>query len=898
MPSMWNNGIHPGTVYSLSEYVDLLQTAYQAALNEEEDSNQMGIFVEMAVKGMSDFQSFGIDIMQDSDAGQVQTGDLCKDFDSYLGIYTHAPYMGEAKLPAIAQDDYHNLSKDVHFEYNFQTPEDPCYKPHRIPNSCLLRFGVNSKICIMFPKLYHAGRGNSFLSEEERSHLYSAVTQAHRRADRLSSHERPATWEAAMLRADPVGRSQKRAQVHHVNLPAHATHEFLEFLLQILNDEGSEPWTRNALYYVECRGLKELKRHSLEDGNFLNTSEALLEEFLGEIAPPIAELGDVAYVDTALEIGQHQAAVLPRTSQHATFISAVLGIPQQIADALATHDFKGYLRQPFALLGEASGCRISYPDGTGVHQAVFIQIYTSDKALVAHPSSKKNAIYLKPSHVLFQEGETYRGAIPPFIQYACQAFAENSTEMDIITRIEARVPYMEAAQVFNGITGQSVRSFVTLHRATVVWGYKYFRAHAFGQVLAWQTTRGQELEWAKLQAVMATLYIIWCFNATLAFDQPWGADEDLVLSCADVPKGEGIGTYPLLKPHRDEDGVLNAPMIWDGALWVRNIALPPETSCPRLQKQTWTRLQKTSWDFYLEKHSLGEMSGARQPNTQLPHPNHIPRRRGPTHSGATSAAPQGRLIHLDYPVNDQPYDMGEDLSVSELEEPEEETRRMSETLAHLVNDTICGVMQSIGSKQNQGASYCKMLQKDRVLCTPDTFKDLNLGAYFPAAWVDPQKSSWTRTIQLTFPHRELQFTEKAQGYRRNEGWTAFCKYRDRISDPEHAKTVVNQVQKEMHSWAWFPYAQKERQVDYKAGSAKCVYWQWPPQETPPSRKEHAIRIAVNPRYFKKLRFDDASDPVLGERIDENQPAPPPPHREDDRSSDWGSRGSDEDEEDD
>ncbi|KAK0184085.1 hypothetical protein F5146DRAFT_1006772 [Armillaria mellea] len=830
----------------------------------------MEIFVEMAVKGMSDYQCFGIDIMKDSDAGKVQTGDLCKDYDSYLGIYTHAPYMGSAKLPAIAKDDYHNLSKDVHFEYNFQ-------------------------ICIMFPKLYHAGRRNSLLSTEERSHLYSAVTQAYQRADRLSSHERPMTWESAMLRADPVGQSQKRAQVHHVNLPAYATHPFLEFLLEILNGEGSELWTRNALYYVECRGLKELKRHPLEDGNFLNTSEALLEEFLGEILPPDAALGDVAYVDTALEIGQHKAAVLPRTSQHAAFISAVFGIPQHTADALATHDFKGYLRQPFALLGEASGCRISYPEGTGVHQAVFMQVYTSDKALVAHPSSKKFAIYQKPSHVLFQEGETYRGAAPPFIQSACQSFAEN-IDMDIITRIEARVPYMEAARVFNGITGQRVHSFVTLHEASVVWGYKYFRAQGFGQVIAWQTTRGQEPKWAKLQAVMATLYIIWCFNATLAFDQPWGADEDLILSCADVPKGEGIGTYPLLKPHRDQDGELNAPMIWDGALWVRNLALPPETSCPRFQKHTWTQLQKTSWDFYLDKHSLGEMSGARRPNTQQPHPNHIPRTRGPTHSGATSAAPQGRLIHLDYPVNDRPYDMGEDLSVSELEEPEEETRRMSEMLAHIINDTICGVMQSIGNRRNQGPSYCKILQNDRELCTPDTFKDLNLGAYFPAVWIDPQQSSWTQTIQLTFPHHEVRLTAKAQGYHSNEGWTAFGKYRDRISDPEHARIVVNQVQKEMHSWVWFPYAQKERQVDYKAGSVKCVYW--PAQGTLRTVNDRAIRIAVNPHYLKKLRFDNASHPVLGKRIDEIRPASPPSHREDDRSSDGSNHGSDDDEEDD
>ncbi|KAK0452204.1 uncharacterized protein EV420DRAFT_1701746 [Desarmillaria tabescens] len=884
--SQWMNGIPPEHVYSLPEYVDLLQSLYLSGVGarqpvplveELDESGCMNLFTEVAIKGTQKEETLGINLMTGSHAGRLQTCDLYKDFDSLLGIYTHTPYFGEARLPAISRDFISNLSKEVHFRYDFQTPEDVCTKPHLIPNSCILEFGTNSKICIMFPQAYYRGRGNSLLTDEECAHLYAAVTVAHRYADPLSSHERPSNWESALHRANPSRHSKKGAHVHRLNLPEHATGPFLDKLLDHLNGPDGEPWAKNALYYIERRGLKELNRHRVNDLSFLESSEQCLEQFMGDIIPPDAALGDILYIDTALEIGQHGAAVLPRTSQHATFITRALDIPQEQSSVLATHDFKGYQRQPFALLGEASGCRISYHHGAGNHQAVFIQVYTSDKALVAHASSVKNAIYLKPSHVFFRKANRSDGSVPEFIQTSCDVLASAAEDMDIVTRIEARVPYAAAHAVFQNITGGAVHQLLTLHDRKVVWGYKFYRAKAYGQVLALQTTRGQEKMWSKLEAAGATLYVIWCFNATLAFDQPWGADEDLVLCCAEVHKDPDIGSYPLLKPRTDDNGQIKAPVIWDGAVWIRNIALPPDTSCPRFQKGTWTVLKHETWKYFLDGHSLNELVSARQPNTRQPHPNYIPGRKGPTHPAATSAIPEGRIAILEYPVNNQPYDIGEDLSLSEIDEPEEESTSMPDTLAKIINDTICGVMQSIGSRRNQGAAYCKVAQDNRSLFTTDTFHDLNLGAYFDAVWVDPRPAAWIQTIKLTFPHADIKLSKAAQGYRTNQGWVAFGNYRDRITDAESAKTVVNQVQKEMRDWIWFPYTQKERQVDYKKGSNSCVYW--PVSNRQLNSDQRAIRIAVNPKYVKKLRFDNATSPVLGIRTNTLHPASPPSDRD-------------------
>jgi hypothetical protein len=280
-------------------------------------------------------------------------------------------------------------------------------------------------IRILFPGLVAEGRNVHLNDEEKRSVYEDGILPSLREI----APENAANW--APLYAAAAWRAAGRGG------PQIGTHPFPGYSVPALGDliiqklQRAHQWASGMRFMIQIRGVKEAHKHNptARMANF--ELDRLLDNFDHE--------NGQWFVDVGYEIAEPGFAYLWRTDAHSRIVEAVAGLDEGAARQQASPARRTYKRDINAHLVDISGFRmpLSTPALRGQHQIHYIQAYTTDKALTYHLQDGRYSKTMTGTMAL-------SGNPPDFISSLYAAFSAAAQAMDVIARLEVRVPLRHA----------------------------------------------------------------------------------------------------------------------------------------------------------------------------------------------------------------------------------------------------------------------------------------------------------------------------------------------------------------------------------------------------------------------------------------------------------------------
>jgi hypothetical protein len=309
---------------------------------------------------------------------------------------------------------------------------------HQIPNMLLAEFGTRGQIRLFFPGLHREDRQNSAMSDDELASIYEkgvrpAAANAH--VDHVA--EWPATYHSEVTRIRGYKYGTKLVSHWHVNMFAGELRKSLE------SEDNGVPWAHGFLFEVEIMGVKALHPHQANDQP---QAELALEALMNGITTGAGRW----YIDVGLEFAQAGSIIAWRTDSHFHILRHVLSENEQHARRLTRMGSSKYSRDPFMLLTDLSGCRITPGSRGGPHEVAYLQLYVTDKSQTfsRDPSKKCYALYVNGSAII---AEGNKGRVPSLLVQLDELYRDAARIADGSGRIEIRVPLQHASSALLGL---------------------------------------------------------------------------------------------------------------------------------------------------------------------------------------------------------------------------------------------------------------------------------------------------------------------------------------------------------------------------------------------------------------------------------------------------------------
>jgi hypothetical protein len=199
------------------------------------------------------------------------------------------------------------------------------------------------------------------------------------------------------------------------------------------------------------RGVKHTTSHDLWEG-----TQFLERVFEDANLSPAAHINGRWWVDVGLEISSDQGDCLQwMTSSHRHIVESVLGVSEARAEKITRISYGPYYRDLSSHLTAVSGFRLTLNKKSGGDMgAVYMQMYTTDKAAVQNHDSRHHAKFVTSSQALGKEQ-------PPTIINGLHTIYEKARDTSSSkARLEVRVPYQHADSVFAEIDETLLRSSI------------------------------------------------------------------------------------------------------------------------------------------------------------------------------------------------------------------------------------------------------------------------------------------------------------------------------------------------------------------------------------------------------------------------------------------------------
>jgi hypothetical protein len=315
-----------------------------------------------------------------------------------------------------------------------------------------------------FPGLFMDG-GSAHLPAERKAEIYDdgiipALTQV--------APEDVQNWPPTYK--DSLFRARNRTGTHQFGTKALASWEVDDFIRRLTESLSQRhDWAREAVFITQIKGVKEAHRHNPNPRD----SDQALTEFLSGID---ASEG-TWFVDVGLEISEPTKAYQWRTDSHATIIRHTLSVSHQAAIQSTNVSSRNYSRDLSSHILDLAGCRVQLVTerSQGPHRARYVQLYTTDKAVVYHLE--------KGRHSKFMTGyEALNGTPPKFITDLYHAFYNARESLDCAARIEIRVPLQAAKTVLQGIPPEVLERSIVVYPRKVWWCVTNFLPVSFSQL--------------------------------------------------------------------------------------------------------------------------------------------------------------------------------------------------------------------------------------------------------------------------------------------------------------------------------------------------------------------------------------------------------------------------------
>lgn len=304
-------------------------------------------------------------------------------------------------------------------------------------------------IRVLIPELYADGR-SSLLSQDEQAKFYEqGLRPAVQKLAEDQSREWPATYIDEMFRAR--GRNgQLNFQTKII--PAWHVRQLGNAIRSSLERNGSS-WSTGLVFLHQIRGVKHSSQHSLTQDSakeslvdFLRENQLLNHDFSRLTA------SSRWWIDVGVEIAStDQRCLAWRTDSHRHIVHALLGIDRQNADRITSPGSSQYARDPTSHLTAVSGCRVTPgPRARGSYDLQYLQLYTTDKALIYRPDQGRFGKFITPADILKGKGIAYAENLYTLYRNAI----DNNYSL---ARVEVRVPLDHGLSVLLDISDDLIR---------------------------------------------------------------------------------------------------------------------------------------------------------------------------------------------------------------------------------------------------------------------------------------------------------------------------------------------------------------------------------------------------------------------------------------------------------
>ncbi|KAG6819602.1 hypothetical protein H0H93_010371 [Arthromyces matolae] len=771
---------------------------------------------------------------------------ISRDYDSLLGICADIVVTCDLSMFAIPHPTF-ALKSSIHVKYDVIINDvEESLDYHKIPNFELGRFGPRHHIHAFFPLLAVSQRRNGSsphqLTRRERQIIYEHGIRPAIEfllGDQVS--EWPATLETEEIRAKK-----------HLGGYAFATKvipsEVVEPLAQIIRgfiqsdpelSAADRAWASDIFFLHTVRGTKNVTSHRVEVG----ATHQALEDFLASShLPPDLMSRGTWYIDVAIEIiSASNRSLQWVASKHSNLVQEFLVTEPRHAQRITSIGSSKYAIDVSSHITGLAGMRCS-PGvlGQGQYQCKYVQLYTTDKAVVYNIDYGHHAKFLTTKEAMADRQPA------PTISGLHTIYEQATTSNPSHARAEMRVPLQFATRALVFLDSAALRSGLCSFDTADWWSFRSHRLTAASQVLSLQASGIPQLRTTP-QALALTAACVWLINGLHARPDDHRASRRLMDAVLPVTEENEVessaiayrSSLPRVRtvarsdreegdPDEEEEqeeeeeedeeeyviGVAHNPF---GVVFFRYILFVDDdvevprfhVNGPELPESAYGPLFSMSLAQVKDKYSPTGMVpksmllGKRVTTNKRPSTLYVQQTDTPAAQPFDFAAPH-RLVPPDV------VDAGHDMDDAETPPP-------PESLNDFATSLLCQfVVDVIGRSPNpRGAtnsSYVKLTADERQSVTEEIFNTPILSDIFRSvAYKYGSREDFDKAYYWLFPPRGVKIADNIQNY-------PSCPYFKRwmmfANDPRTSPASVDEARRaiveRLRSWAWIPDASQDR----------------------------------------------------------------------------------------
>jgi hypothetical protein len=321
---------------------------------------------------------------------------------------------------------------------------------------------VHSLVLVMLPDLHSEDRASSQLTQEEQKTFYEkGLRPAIERLTQTTASEWPATYSDELFRA--------RGSNGQLSFCSKVVGEWLlpdlgNAIREALDENGCK-WGKGLVFLHQLRGVKHSSPHGMQEGEASDALHAFLEMY--NLTSILEDVTGKWRLDIGIEFrSSFDNCFGWRSDSHNHVARRALSISENAATRITRPGSSLYNRDLVSHLAAVSGCRITPGIAHGPQDVTYMQLYTTDKALIYRPDGTAHGKNITGKEILAGKG-------PKFIENLVQLYNNAIHTCRAHARIEVRVPLAEADTVLLNLDEELIRgSLVSVH-PNVWWSVTY-----------------------------------------------------------------------------------------------------------------------------------------------------------------------------------------------------------------------------------------------------------------------------------------------------------------------------------------------------------------------------------------------------------------------------------------
>ncbi|KAJ4469609.1 hypothetical protein C8R41DRAFT_970774 [Lentinula lateritia] len=751
-----------------------------------------------------------------------------RDYDSLIGIADNI-LVNAAISVYPAPNPAEVLSSSIHLKIRLPSGDvsTNAFIPiHRIPNFQFAVWGNRCQIHIFFPGI--ASRGPEDLarqlSKEEKTTFYEiGLRPAIAALLPEDISDWPPTYDGELFRA--------RKQSGHMSyqtkiIPELEVPNLVGRIRRNLEDANVD-WAESFFFTHTVRGFKHGTQHEMNEDEAQLALDILLNH--ADLSRDATERGEW-WIDVGLELcSDIQSCLQWVTTSHYHMVKEVLKISEANASRITSLGSSKYQKDIVSHIMDVAGCRIEPGSrAQGEYEAVYFQLYTTDKAITYNPEGRHHGKAISTNLAM---GPTQP---PTFISGLFELFTDAMTRNSSNARIEVRVPIRHATRVLVTIDVDLVRRNLLAFPRSTWWKFRAQRVEAISRVLMRQQEGDPQLR-IKPAALQLTAACVWLLNGLHSRPDDGSSARNLMTTV--LPLTDSLDPDPntvLFLSQEEEFAEL--PYNPFGVIFLRCISL--KVPVPRMRHNPEVFLLPNSFQYLFNAtqdeirhkyHSIGVVPRHVEAQRRIV-TNKTRRTKRFIPVDEILPGSQFNLESRGYALPPPPADDGSDKECENEEEGNLDAKLTSIWFQFLLDMAD----RSPAPKRSSSASYLKLTSAQRQHAGEELYMNLKLSDVWTAVrWKLGTPSEFQTAFGNLFPEKDHETQPKVQNYtqcRYYMEWKTICASGD-------AKTITaarQELWRKVLRLQWIPQAASDKMWNTQQPKRQDASVRFPPDSEGPA----------------------------------------------------------------